>query len=611
MLALRSALPGTEKPLWDTLDVSYFARHDAADIAWHARSLWRHVEDRGAGGARAAVAGGRRAAGAGLRARPARPVRAHLRLLRRRRLQHPGRQGPHQPAPATRSTPSRWCSPATTRRPASYRDLISLVETQLAQALQADRARCPSRAAAACRAASARSRSRRASRCGPTSGRSAGCCRSRASDRSGLLYAHRARAGAAPHQPAAGQDHHAGRARRGHLPRRRPGAAAEQARRCRSRASCSTRSRRWRRRAATQAVRCGEHQGLTAAEMVAAARRLRHRRSTCARRPSSPKTTCPAPSTGRCSTTSSAASSARCTCRTRRSRRARWARRWWRATSPRTSSAGCRTSRATGSRWSTAGAAASARARWRWFSTRSAFAPPARRRLQGLPRAVVRDARRRCRSASTFACWRAHRQRQDAAAAARWRDAGAQVLDLEALACHRGSVLGWPARRAAAVAEGASTRGCGTRCARFDPRAAGVRREREPKVGDAARARGADRAHARHGRCLRVELPDAARVRLLLEDYGFFANDVPSASARGSTRWSSCAARSASSGWQAMARAGASGRGVRELMREHYDPLYLNVDEAQLRGPRAAPVDRARRRRTRSVAHAARELLAQ
>ena len=43
-LALHSALPGTEEPLWRTLEVSYFARHDAADIAWHARSLWRHVE---------------------------------------------------------------------------------------------------------------------------------------------------------------------------------------------------------------------------------------------------------------------------------------------------------------------------------------------------------------------------------------------------------------------------------------------------------------------------------------------------------------------------------------------------------------------------------------
>jgi [protein-PII] uridylyltransferase len=31
------------KPLWDTLDVGYFMRHDAADIAWHAKQLSRHV----------------------------------------------------------------------------------------------------------------------------------------------------------------------------------------------------------------------------------------------------------------------------------------------------------------------------------------------------------------------------------------------------------------------------------------------------------------------------------------------------------------------------------------------------------------------------------------
>ncbi len=42
-LALHSALPGTEEPLWKTLEVSYFARHDAAEIAWHARALWRHL----------------------------------------------------------------------------------------------------------------------------------------------------------------------------------------------------------------------------------------------------------------------------------------------------------------------------------------------------------------------------------------------------------------------------------------------------------------------------------------------------------------------------------------------------------------------------------------
>ncbi|MBY0454658.1 MAG: [protein-PII] uridylyltransferase [Burkholderiaceae bacterium] len=39
-----SALPfEVHKALWDTLDVSYFMRHDAADIAWHTRHLSRHV----------------------------------------------------------------------------------------------------------------------------------------------------------------------------------------------------------------------------------------------------------------------------------------------------------------------------------------------------------------------------------------------------------------------------------------------------------------------------------------------------------------------------------------------------------------------------------------
>ena len=43
ILALHSALPGTEAPLWSTLQVSYFIRHDASEIAWHARALWRHI----------------------------------------------------------------------------------------------------------------------------------------------------------------------------------------------------------------------------------------------------------------------------------------------------------------------------------------------------------------------------------------------------------------------------------------------------------------------------------------------------------------------------------------------------------------------------------------
>lgn len=42
-LALHSLPFEAHKPLWDTLDVSYFMRHEAGDIAWHTRHLSRHV----------------------------------------------------------------------------------------------------------------------------------------------------------------------------------------------------------------------------------------------------------------------------------------------------------------------------------------------------------------------------------------------------------------------------------------------------------------------------------------------------------------------------------------------------------------------------------------
>ncbi|MFM2120768.1 MAG: hypothetical protein RL722_2236, partial [Pseudomonadota bacterium] len=43
MLALHSMLPGAEETLWKTLDLSYFVRHDSGEIAWHARALNRKV----------------------------------------------------------------------------------------------------------------------------------------------------------------------------------------------------------------------------------------------------------------------------------------------------------------------------------------------------------------------------------------------------------------------------------------------------------------------------------------------------------------------------------------------------------------------------------------
>jgi len=44
MLNLASLPPGIQRPLWETLELSYFARHDAGDIAWHTRSLYADVK---------------------------------------------------------------------------------------------------------------------------------------------------------------------------------------------------------------------------------------------------------------------------------------------------------------------------------------------------------------------------------------------------------------------------------------------------------------------------------------------------------------------------------------------------------------------------------------
>ena len=60
-LALYAQPFESHKALWETLDVSYFMRHDASDIAWHARQLSRHV-----GKAKAIVRARRSSAGEGM-----------------------------------------------------------------------------------------------------------------------------------------------------------------------------------------------------------------------------------------------------------------------------------------------------------------------------------------------------------------------------------------------------------------------------------------------------------------------------------------------------------------------------------------------------------------
>jgi [protein-PII] uridylyltransferase len=138
LLALASQLPGTEGPLWATLELSYFARHMAADIAWHARSLWRHV------GSKLPVVRARPSlVGEGLQVLVFAPDRPDVFARICGYFDGAGFDIQDAKVHTTRAgyaldtfqVVHPRMDPAT---PSGYRDLISLVETQLAHALAAD-----------------------------------------------------------------------------------------------------------------------------------------------------------------------------------------------------------------------------------------------------------------------------------------------------------------------------------------------------------------------------------------------------------------------------------------------------------------------------------------
>ena len=139
ILALHSALPGTEEPLWKTLDVSYFARHDAADIAWHARTLWRHLQT-----PVPVVSARLSSVGDGLQVLVFSPDRADLFARICGYFDSAGFSIQDAKIHTTRAgfaldtfqVVSTQMGPSAT--PSDYRGLISLVETQAAIALASD-----------------------------------------------------------------------------------------------------------------------------------------------------------------------------------------------------------------------------------------------------------------------------------------------------------------------------------------------------------------------------------------------------------------------------------------------------------------------------------------
>ena len=139
-LALSYLPPGIEEKLWKTLDISYFARHEAQDIAWHTRMLWRHVETE-----RPVVAARLSPVGEGLQVLVYAPDRADLfaRIcgyfdrasftIQDARI-HTSTSGyAVDTFQIMSSDPMRF-------EGVHYRDMIALVETQLSEAVASDKA---------------------------------------------------------------------------------------------------------------------------------------------------------------------------------------------------------------------------------------------------------------------------------------------------------------------------------------------------------------------------------------------------------------------------------------------------------------------------------------
>ena len=119
--------------------------------------------------------------------------------------------------------------------------------------------------------------------------------------------------------------------------------------------------------------------------------------------------------------------------------------------------------------------------------------------------------------------------------------AGAQVLDLEALASHRSSVLGMIPGQPQPTQKRFDTL-VWDQLRRFDPARPVFVESESRKVGNLA-VPDALIERMRASPCLRLELPDDERVALLLEDYDFFVQG-PDALLRAAGRADrSCAAR--------------------------------------------------------------------
>ena len=153
---------------------------------------------------------------------------------------------------------------------------------------------------------------------------------------------------------------------------------------------------------------------------------------------------------------------------------------------------------------------------------------------------------------------------------------GAQVLDLEQLAEHRGSVLGgWPSAPQPSQKMFESRLWQALR--HFDPQREVFVESESKKVGN-VRVPESLMAHIRNSPCIALVLSQELRVQLLMEEYDHFVAD-PEVLVAQLDCLVTLYGKERIGLWQAMARSGSLRPLVDELLVQHYDPAYLKSIE--------------------------------
>jgi tRNA 2-selenouridine synthase len=184
---------------------------------------------------------------------------------------------------------------------------------------------------------------------------------------------------------------------------------------------------------------------------------------------------------------------------------------------------------------------------------------------------------------------------------------GAQVLDLEGLANHRSSVLGLVPGQQQPSQKQFDTRVWDV-LRRFDPTRPVFVESESKKVGNVAVPDALIQA-MRASTCLSLQLDDAERVALLLEDYDWFVHQ-PEFFCERLAALAELRGKDVVLGWQAQVRAGQTPSVVRELLVRHYDPMYAaSIVRNFTQWGQALPV-RARDRSQAAMDDLARSLLA-